>query len=401
MPVWILGCVVGVGLFFTLVMALCLRAVLRQKPRSGAVSVTVLKPLKGVDPGLEDNLRSILDQDYAESVEVILGTEDPTDPALEVARRVIQSYPGRRIILTSGAAAIGYNPKINNLANLHAMTCNPVVVISDSNTKVPPNYLADLAGHLTEGDGALVWSPFRGTGELGLGGVLEALHLNTQVLAGMAAVTKVIRMPCALGKSMMFGSDKLERIGGFKFLGQYLAEDQIMAEEMGKQKVQVRMSGVLIDNVLGYRSMKDYMARQLRWARLRRSMKWLGYAAELLLNPTFIALVGLLCLRTIPAAIVFGAAVTWMGMLEFWMERMVGVKRNILLYPFLELMLSTCRGLLWPLGFLSSHVNWRGNALKVGPRSKLQKTSPVEKQDNVHSIVNEKAVAGESGPRVL
>lgn len=387
MAFWILGAVVGVGLLFTLVMALSLRAVLRQKPRSGSMPVTVLKPLKGIDPDLESNLRSIFEQDYPDNIEVILGTEDPDDPALEVARRVVADYPSLNHHITSSAAAIGYNPKINNLANLYSKGCNRIVVISDSNTKVPKNYMADLAGHLIEGEGALVWSPFRGTGERGLGGVLEALHLNTQVLAGMAAVTKVIRMPCALGKSMMLTSDHLEGIGGFEYLGQYLAEDQIMAEEMGKRGVQVRMSGVLIDNVLGYRSMKDYMARQLRWARLRRSMKWLGYGAELLLNPTFIALVGAICLRTMPAAMLFAGSLVWMGALEAWMERLVGVKRSVLLYPFLELMLSTCRGLLWPLGFISSRVNWRGNILKVGPRSQLQKTAPLQKPDKVHSVV--------------
>jgi ceramide glucosyltransferase len=379
--------VVGIGLLFTLVMAISLRAVLRQKPRSGSIPVTVLKPLKGVDPDLESNLRSIFDQAYGDEVQIILGTEDLDDPALEVASRLASEYASRNVIVTCNAPMIGYNPKINNLANLHAKASNRIIVISDSNTKVPENYIADLAGHLIEGEGALVWSPFRGTGERGLGGVLEALHLNTQVLAGMAAVTKVIRMPCALGKSMMLTSDHLESIGGFEYLGQYLAEDQIMAEEMGKRGVQVRMSGVLVDNVLGYRSMKDYMARQLRWARLRRSMKWLGYGAELLLNPTFIALVGALCLRTLPAAMLFVGSIAWMGTLEAWMERMVGVKRKLFLYPFLELMLSTCRGLLWPLGFLSSRVNWRGNILKVGPRSQLQKTAPLKKQDKVHSVV--------------
>jgi ceramide glucosyltransferase len=387
MSIWILGSVVGIGLLFTIVMAISLRAVLRQKPKSGSIPVTILKPLKGVDPDLEANLRSIFDQEYGDNLEIILGTEDPDDPALEVVRKTLGRYPNHNVILTSSAAAIGYNPKINNLANIYSKASNRILVINDSNTRVPKNYIADLAGHLIEGEGALVWSPFRGTGERGLGGMLEALHLNTQVVAGMAAVTKVIGMPCALGKSMMFTSDQLEAIGGFEYLGQYLAEDQIMAEEMGKRHVQVRMSGVLIDNVLGYRSMKDYMSRQLRWARLRRSMKWLGYGGELLLNPTFIAFVGALCLRTVPAAMVFAGSLVWMGACEAWMERMVGVRRNVLLYPLLELMLSTCRGILWPLGFLSSYVNWRGNVLKVGPRSQLQKTAPLKKPDKVHSVV--------------
>lgn len=387
MVLWILGSLVGLGLVFTTVMALSLRSILRQPPRSGTLPVTVLKPLKGVDPGLEENLRSVFDQIYPDQSEIILGTEDACDPALNVAKRMVDLYPNRNVYLATNAPLIGYNPKINNLANLLSKATHKLVIISDSNTKVPPNYIADLCGHLIEGEGALVWSPFRGTGESGLGGMLEALHLNTQVLGGMAAVTKVVRIPCALGKSMIFTSDHLEGIGGFGYLGRYLAEDQIMAEEMAKRNVQVRMSGVLIDNVLGYRSLKDYMTRQLRWARLRRSMKWLGYTAELLLNPTFIALIGAICLRSPAAFTVFGTALVGMSALEAWMERLAGVKRNLLLYPFLEIILSTCRGILWPLGFLSSRVNWRGNILKVGLRSKLEETTPLKKPDQIHSLV--------------
>lgn len=387
MGIWILGGVVGFGLLFTIIMAISIRLILKQLPRSGKLPVTILKPLKGVDPDLEANLHSIFNQEYPEQIEIILGAEDPDDPALEVARRVVANYPNHLHTITSGGPAVGYNPKINNLANLYSKATHRIVVINDSNTRVPKHYISDLCGHLVEAEGALVWSPFRGTGERGLGGTLEALHLNTQVLGGMAAVTKVIGMPCALGKSMMFTAEHLKEIGGFEYLGQYLAEDQIMAEEMGKHKVSVRMTGVVVDNVLGYRSLKDYMGRQIRWARLRRSMKWLGYTGELLLNPTFIAMIGAVCLRSTASLGIFGLALVGMAALEACMERMAGVRRNLLLYPLLELILSTCRGLMWPLGFLSSRVIWRGNILKVGPRSQLQKTAPLKNADKVHSVV--------------
>src|SRR5436190_24295654 len=107
---------------------------------------------------------------------------------------------------------------------------------------------------------------------------------------------------------MLLHREELEAVGGFRFLGQFLAEDQVCAEEFRRLGRPVTVSGNLIDNVLGRRTLKEFNGRHLRWARLRRRVSVFGYSSEFLLNPVFIALGGLAALRSADAAIVAGLA---------------------------------------------------------------------------------------------
>lgn len=372
---WLFASLVGLGLLFVSILALAQRAVINSqkggKTLDSFPQVSVLKPLKNIDPDLEANLRSIFEQDYP-AYEVILGTELENDPALPIARKIASEYPNVPCTVISSAAIIGYNPKINNLTNLFCSSRHGLLLINDSNTRVPRDYIRDLVTRRAEAGGGLVWSLFRGSGERSIPAFLESLQLNTQVMAGACGLVKVLRMPCSLGKSMLLSVTDLEAIGGFEFLGQFLAEDQVIAEEFHKRKLPITMSPLVIDNVLGARSFKDFMGRQLRWARLRKSMNFFGYAGEILLNPVFIALVGVTCLRNAESLTLFGMALFGMAALDLFMERSSWILRPLWVYPLLELTLSLCRGVIWPLGLLGNRIIWRSNKLILKRRSRLE-----------------------------
>jgi len=365
--------IVALGLLFALLMALAQRGALQAPPPpppSDLPPVSILKPLKGVDADLKENLRSIFRLDYPD-FEVILGTEEANDPALAVAQRVAAEFPRVRSLVVTGAATVGYNPKVNNLSNLLPRASHPLVLISDSNIRVPADYLRDLVAHRTRAGGGLVWSLFRGVNASGVGGMLESLQLNVAVMGGVSALMRLLRIPCAVGKSMLIHREELEAIGGFRFLGQFLAEDQICAEELARRGRPVVVTGHLIDNVLGRRTFKDFAGRHLRWARLRRRVNLPGFLGEALLNPTFIALVSLLALRTSDAAIVAGLALAAMTIVNASTERLLGVRRPGWAYPLLELALSSARGVLWFAAIANGTVVWRGNVLALGPRSRI------------------------------
>ena len=91
--------------------------------------------------------------------------------------------------------------------------------------------------------------------------MLESLQLNGPVMGGVSALTRVLKVPCAVGKSMLIHRDDLEAIGGFRFLGQFLAEDQICAEELARRGRPVVVTGHLIDNVLGRRTLREFVGR--------------------------------------------------------------------------------------------------------------------------------------------
>lgn len=366
--------IVALGLLCALLMALAQRGKL-QAPRPRVPDqlppVSILKPLKGVDADLKENLRSVFHIDYPE-FEVLLATQDPDDPALAVARRVAAEFPRVRSVIVSSGAPIGVNPKVNNLANLLPRASHSIVLISDSNVRVPADYLKDLVAHRAQAGGGLVWSLFRGVGGRGLGGMLESLQLNVAVMGGVAALLGYLKIPCCVGKSMLLHREEIEAVGGLRFLGQFLAEDQICAEELARRGRPVTVTGRLIDNVLGRRSFKEFAGRHLRWARLRRRVNLAGYLGEALLNPTFVAIVALLVLRTADAAIVAGLAVAAMTIVNSSSERMLGVRRSPWTYAMLEVVLSSTRGVLWFVGLMTGTVVWRGNVLALGPRSRIE-----------------------------
>ncbi|RPH48591.1 MAG: hypothetical protein EHM91_04120 [Planctomycetota bacterium] len=366
--------IVALGLLFALLMALAQRGLLRSPAPPAPAQyppVSILKPLKGADADLKENLRSIFRLDYPE-FEILLGTEEATDPALALARRVAAEFPHVRSTILCSDAAIGFNPKVNNLANLVKRAGHPLVLISDSNIRVPTDYLKDLVAHREQAGGGLVWSLFRGVNGAGLGGMLEALQLNVTVMGGVSALMRLLKIPCAVGKSMLIHRDELSEIGGFPFLGQFLAEDQVCAEELAQRGRPVVVTGHLIDNVLGRRTYREFAGRHLRWARLRRRVNFPGFLGEALLNPVFLAFASMAALRTVDSAIVAGLSLAAMTIMNVSTERMLGVRRSAWAYPLLELALSCSRGVLWFVALGSGTVNWRGNILALGPRSRIE-----------------------------
>jgi ceramide glucosyltransferase len=365
---------VALSLLLILMQALAQRALIQAPPPpvpGDRPPISILKPLKGVDADLKENLRSIFRLDYPD-FEVILGTEDADDPALAVAQRVAAEFPHVRSVILSSSRAIGYNPKVNNLSNLVLRARHALLLVSDSNVRVPADYLTDLVAHRERAGGGLVWSLFRGVNGLGLGGRLESQQLNGPVMGGVSALMRPLRIPCCVGKSMLLHREELEAVGGFRFLGQFLAEDQICAEELARLGRPVTVSGHMIDNILGRRTLKDFVARHLRWARLRRHVNFGGYLAEALLNPVFLALGALVTIRTSDAALVAALSLAAVSVLNASTDRLLGLKHPAWTYPLLELLLSSLRGVLWVVPFFSSTVAWRGNVLKLTARSRIE-----------------------------
>jgi ceramide glucosyltransferase len=340
-------------------------------PSPSLPPVTILKPMKGVDEGLEKNLRSFFRQDYPE-FQIILGSPAADDPALEVARRMAGEFPSVPADVVVESGRVCPNPKVNLLAGLARHARHGIFLISDSNVEADPGYLRDLVSHLHRPGVGLVSSLFRGTGWKGLGGALESLQLNTFVMGGVSAAHLLIGVPCVVGKSMLFRREDLELIGGFAFLGAHLAEDQICGEEMAARGRGVVVSGRLIDNVLGRRTIGQFLDRHIRWCRLRRRISLPGYVAEFLVNPAALGLVALAIVPTLSMAAVFGGILLAASAIAASAERRSGVKRPLLFYPALELLRGILAAVAWFVPFVSGTVTWRGDKLRVGPRTRLE-----------------------------
>ena len=334
--------------------------------------MSILKPMKGADPNLEENLESFFRLDYPE-YEVLFGVDEESDPALAAARAVAARHPEVPCRLVVDRRTVGFNPKVNNLANIARHARHEVLWISDSNTRVAPDTLRDFVARLEQPGVGLVSSPFRGVAATGLGGACESLQLNTFVMGGVAAMHRLLGGVCVVGKSMILRRSTLDAIGGFPFLSRFLAEDQVSGEEVARLGLGVAVAGRPVDNVLGHLPLRAFLARHLRWARIRRRMNPAGYLGEILLNPVFLAVSAALALQSGASVVLAVAVLAVKSALDAISERTAGVRRPLVVYPALTLLKDLLVGVVWAVPFVSATVAWRGNRFRIGPRTALRR----------------------------
>jgi ceramide glucosyltransferase len=337
----------------------------------GAEGLSVLKPLRGVDDDLLANLESFADQDWP-AFEVLLGLHDAADPAAPVAHEAAARWPGRFRVVIQGAE-LGMNPKVSQLASLAAAARYPILVISDSNVRVEPGYLAEIAARLEDPGVGLVTHLIAGVGERSVGALLENLHLAGGVAPGIAAAKAIAGRDVVMGKSMALRREDLAALGGFEPVKDLLAEDfvigQMVPRLLGKR---VELAARPVQNVVQERSLAQFFHRARRWAVLQHALvgPWL-YAAQVVHNPVLFATLALFAAPAPWTAAAWLAVAASRALLDGAAGaalRLGGFRpAQLLRVPLKDLLL----GLAWGEGFFRRTVNWRGTRLRVLPGTRL------------------------------
>jgi ceramide glucosyltransferase len=330
-------------------------------------SISILKPLAGADDDLMENLESFARLDYPD-YELLLGVASWTDKAAPVARRFKEAHPNLRIrvIRTDPRAAV--NPKVSQLLGLEAKARGSVVVISDSNVRVAPDYLRILARELSVAKTALVTNVIRGTGERSLGAMFENLQLASAA-SQIVAASRVARTQVCVGKSMAMRREALHAIGGLRAVADVLAEDQVLGMLFARNGWRVGLSLAPVDNRNVTCGVRRTVERHTRWAKMRRALAPGAYwlieplmlpiavtALALALHPSRLAAAGLaasVVTQTLGATIVIslqrGALVPWAAPLEL-------LRTGMALW-------------CWLSAVASKRVEWRGHAYAIVDRS--------------------------------
>ncbi len=326
--------------------------------------ISILKPLCGLDDQLEANLASFAALEYP-AYEVLLGVKSPRDPAFEVALAAVRRWPDRMRLVVQRYDE-GRNPKVNQLVGLCRAARHALLVISDSNVRVAPGYLADIAREMADPRVGLVTHPVAGTGERRLGSVFENLHLAGSVGPAIVA-THRLRRAIVVGKSMALWKHDLARLGGFEAVRDVLAEDHILGlwvrRKLGKR---VRVARRPVLNVNQDRTVQEFWGRYARWSVLQRKLVGApAYSAQLMLNPVLLALIGLSAAWEHESLVAFGLVCALKTAIDAASARALRgggfPLRHLLLVPAKDLVF----GAALIQGFLTDQVVWRGNRLRV------------------------------------
>ena len=253
--------------------------------------ISVLKPLHGEEPGLYENLRSFVEQDYP-TVQIVLGANNANDGALPVADALIRDIPAAEIALVVGAPVKGSNLKVANLENMLPAARHDILMISDSDMRVDRRYLGAVAAPLHDPSIGLVTCLYKGVSTGGKWSELGALHINFGFLpSALVAAALGIDLGC-FGATIALRRDTLCRIGGFVPVRDELADDQRIGEAVRALGLAVVLSRYLVEARVSEPSFAALWRHELRWARTVRTITPAGFVGSVLTHVVAIAALG-------------------------------------------------------------------------------------------------------------
>jgi ceramide glucosyltransferase len=331
--------------------------------------VTVLKPLKGPGVELTDNLETFCRQDYPD-YEIVFGVEDATDPAVAVVRSLERRFPERRITLSVGCEA-GANRKIASLVHMMRHARHDVLVLSDADIRVRPDYLRTLVAPLADPAVGLTTCLYRGRATLGFPSVIESLFINTDFLPMVMMAQWVQRFRYAYGASMAFRREALQQIGGFGALRDHLADDYLLGNRLAAADWRLLLLPYIVDTVLDARSLGDVWRHQLRWARTYRVCQPFNWFATIVIHTMLWGMLAVLAtggtaIGWTALAIALAARLGSLRLILAWLGD-AETPRRLWLVPVKDLVYSG----VWAASWLGRDVVWSGQRLRVLPDGRI------------------------------
>src|SRR5262245_14857233 len=242
----------------------------------GIPSMSLLKPLCGAEPGLEDHLESFFLQDYP-SFQILFAADDQTDPAVMIVERLRKRYPNvpTRLILTGESPYA--NPKVYRLKKMSEEASGEILVITGSDASVSPQYLKHMAAAFASPKTGMVTNIYRGVSGTDLWSMLEALGMSTEFMAGVIVANQLEGMKFALGPSMAIRKKILRRIGGFEAMANHLADDYLLGYRTFGAGFKVLLSTFVINHHAASLGFTGSFKHRLFWNRSTRFSRPAGY----------------------------------------------------------------------------------------------------------------------------
>jgi ceramide glucosyltransferase len=341
-------------------------------------ALSVLKPLHGMEPGLERNIESFFEQDYPE-FELLFCARHESDVGLQLARRVGARYPQveARYVTCGEPTSKFHNAKVYSLAKLDSVAKHQLFITSDADVRVRKDYLLRMAQNLKDPRMGLASCVYLGTtdrgAKAGFSAQLDAVGKSVEMTSGVLVADMLEGTKFALGASMAVRKDAFEKAGGFEELGQFYADDFVLGNRLAAQGVGVRMATHVIRLMVQDTPFGLSFRNQLRWMQSTRRSRPFGHLGTGL---TFAMPFGLLGLAW---GLLSGHAllgVVWLAgtVLNRWLQagpvlQVMGDEhwvRGMLLYPLRDMLGSV----LWLGSYGGDKFYYRGKiyTLKGGGR---------------------------------
>lgn len=243
--------------------------------------VSVLKPVHGLEPELRENLESFFRQDYP-AYEILFAAADADDPALTVIRELCAQYPEipTQILITGQPP--WPNPPAYSFHRMSEISKYDILVTSDSDVMVAPNYLREVIAPLLDRQNGMVTCVYRGKNLGGFWSALDAIGMSVEMTAGVLVANLLEGMKFGLGPTIAVRKDALVKIGGYPSVGDYFSNDFAIGNFIEKAGYRVVLSHHVIDHVVAPMTFRRMWERQVRWAKGTRYSRPKGHFGSVL-----------------------------------------------------------------------------------------------------------------------
>ena len=322
--------------------------------------VSLLKPVRGVDFATYENYSSFCRQEYPD-YEILFAVNDAADEAVPLIHRLIKEFPSRSIRLIVGAENIGANRKVNKLERLSHEAKHEILVLTDGDVRVGPNYLREVVAPFLEESTGAVTSFYRGIAERNLGAELEAIGASSDFFPGVLMAEWSEGMHFALGASIATTKRWLSKIGGFASIAGMLADDYELGLRISQAGARVLLSREPVWTVYPAQTVKSFWNHQVRWARTVRMCRPLSYLGLIFTLGLPWAVFAALVAPTRWVAASYLVAYPLLRHIMAWTVGVWGVGDDVLRRKiWLVTLRDAIYSFIWLAGFASNRVTWGG-----------------------------------------
>jgi len=332
----------------------------------------------GMEPRLEESLESFFRQDYPD-YELIFCARHANDPALLLAERLAAKYPKVKVkILTCGEPE-WTNAKVYSLAHMLVTAENELIVISDSDVRVTPEYLREVVRPMEDEHVGLVTCVYRGISVKGFWSKLEALGMSVEMTSGVLVAEMLEGMKFALGPTMVTRKSCVQAVGGFATFADYCADDYLLGNLIEKQGHKVVLSEHAVDHIVVHRSLPESLKHQVRWMRSTRFSRPKGHVGTVLTFAMPFGVLGLIA-GILGHHWLLGMAIFAVTYMQRMMQSVIAgysvvgdrqALNQAWLYPLRDLL----GFFLWCGSYLSSKIDWRAEVYRLTTGGRMIRAS--------------------------
>jgi ceramide glucosyltransferase len=341
--------------------------------------VSVLKPVHGLELRLKEKLEGFFRQDYP-AYELLFAADEENDPALDVVREVRACYPQVPCKILVNGIPPWPNPPAYSFSRLTELAENEILVTSDSDVEVAPNYLREVVAPLLDPKVGMVTCVYRGKNTAGFWSGLTAIGMSAEMTAGVLVANLLEGMKFGLGPTIAVKKEAMARIGGYRTLGNYFANDFMIGHLIDNAGYRVLLSHHIIEHVVHQKNFQAMWHNQFRWAKSTRYSRPKGHFGSGLIFALPYGLLGLAAAMALGkpglGLALLGAAVL-NRMLESWLVGWGVVRDPVALKAFWLFPIRDLLGfIVWAASYTGARAVWRDSRYELqGDKIVLRKNA--------------------------